>query len=144
MGEAEFVIQTKGLGKSYDGVHALKNLDLHVPDKAIFAFLGPNGAGKTTTIKLLLGLIKPTSGSGTVMGKDIVRESVAIRADIGYLPQDFRFYEHMSPRQTLEYTIKFFFKGPQVIDNLPALLFIQHIVPGRHGGVRLAVTDDVE
>ena len=83
MSETEFVIQTKGLGKSYDGVHALKNLDLHVPDKTIFAFLGPNGAGKTTTIKLLLGLIKPTSGSGTVMGKDIVRESVAIRADIG-------------------------------------------------------------
>jgi ABC-type multidrug transport system ATPase subunit len=57
MSETEFVIQTKGLGKSYDGVHALKNLDLHVPDKAIFAFLGPNGAGKTTTIKLLLGLV---------------------------------------------------------------------------------------
>lgn len=112
-----YVIETKGLGKSYDGVHALKNLDLQVPDKTIFAFLGPNGAGKTTTIKLLLGLIKPTSGSASVFGMDIVRESVAIRADIGYLPQDFRFYEHMSPRQTLDYTIKFFFKGPQTEIN---------------------------
>ena len=111
------VIQTKGLGKSYGEVHALKDLDLQVPEKTIFAFLGPNGAGKTTTIKLLLGLIKPTSGSGTVFGKDIVRNSVDIRADIGYLPQDFRFYEHMSPRQTLDYTIKFFFKGPQTEIN---------------------------
>ena len=51
------------------------------------------------------------------MGKDIVGESVAIRADIGYLPQDFRFYEHMSPRQTLDYTLKFFFKGPQTEMN---------------------------
>ncbi|MHA1938822.1 MAG: ABC transporter ATP-binding protein [Candidatus Thorarchaeota archaeon] len=145
MSETEFVIQTKGLGKSYDGVHALKNLDLHVPDKAIFAFLGPNGAGKTTTIKLLLGLVKPTSGSGIVMGKDIVRESVAIRADIGYLPQDFRFYEHMSPRQTLDYTLKFFFKGPQTelnrrIDEMLELVGLTDLadrpIKGFSGGER--------
>jgi ABC-2 type transport system ATP-binding protein len=78
-----FVIETKGLGKSYGEVQALKNLDLRVPGKTIFAFLGPNGAGKTTTIKLLLGLIKPTSGSGSVFGMDIVRKSVDIRAGIG-------------------------------------------------------------
>lgn len=108
-----YVIQTKGLSKSYNGVDALKSLDLQVPDKTIFAFLGPNGAGKTTTIKLLLGLIRPTRGSGRIFGKDIVRDSVDIRASVGYLPQDFRFYEHMSARQTLNYTAKFFFKSPQ-------------------------------
>lgn len=113
MSETEYVIDTKGLSKSYDGVDALKNLDLQVPEKSIFAFLGPNGAGKTTTIKLLLGLIRPTSGSGKIFGQDIQRESVDIRARVGYLPQDFRFYEHMSARQTLDYTAKFFFKGPQ-------------------------------
>lgn len=109
----DFVIQTKGLSKTFGEVQALKNLDLQVPDKTIFAFLGPNGAGKTTTIKLLLGLLIPTSGGGTVFGKDIVRDSVDIRASVGYLPQDFRFYEHMTSRQTLDYTAKFFFKGPQ-------------------------------
>jgi len=107
------VISTEGLSKSFGEVHALKTLDLHVPQKSIFAFLGPNGAGKTTTIKLLLGLLKPTRGSGKIFGMDIVRDSVDIRTRIGYLPQDPRFYEHMTARQTLDYTAKFFYTGPQ-------------------------------
>jgi len=107
------VIRTEGLSKSFGEVHALKSLDLRVPQKSIFGFLGPNGAGKTTTIKLLLGLLKPTSGSGKIFGMDILHDSVDIRANIGYLPQDTRFYEHMTARQTLEYTARFFYVGPQ-------------------------------
>jgi ABC-2 type transport system ATP-binding protein len=113
MNSNDFVICTEGLSKSFGEVHALKSLDLRVPPKSIFAFLGPNGAGKTTTIKLLLGLLKPTSGNGNILGMDIVRDSVDIRAQIGYLPQDARFYEHMTARQTLEYTAKFFYSGSQ-------------------------------
>jgi ABC-2 type transport system ATP-binding protein len=113
MNSNDFVICTEGLSKSFGEVHALKSLDLRVPQKSIFAFLGPNGAGKTTTIKLLLGLLKPTNGTGTILGMDIVHDSVDIRARIGYLPQDARFYEHMTARQTLEYTAKFFYSGPQ-------------------------------
>ena len=113
MNSNDFVIRTEGLSKSFGEVHALKSLNLQVPQKSIFAFLGPNGAGKTTTIKLLLGLIKPTSGGGVIFGKDIIRDSVEIRANIGYLPQDARFYEHMTARQMLEYTAKFFYAGPQ-------------------------------
>jgi len=109
----ELVINTEGLSKSFGEVHALKSLDLRVSQKSIFAFLGPNGAGKTTTIKLLLGLLTPTSGSGKILGMDIIRDSVDIRARIGYLPQDARFYEHMTARQTLEYTARFFYAGPQ-------------------------------
>jgi ABC-2 type transport system ATP-binding protein len=113
MNSNDLVIRTEGLSKSFGEVHALKSLDLRVPQKSIFAFLGPNGAGKTTTIKLLLGLLRPTSGSGKIFGKDIVHDSVDIRTNIGYLPQDPRFYEHMSARQTLDYTAKFFYTGPQ-------------------------------
>ena len=113
MNSDDLVITTEGLSKSFGEVHALKSLDLRVPQKSIFAFLGPNGAGKTTTIKLLLGLLKPTRGGGMILGMDILRESVDIRAKIGYLPQDPRFYEHMTARQTLEYTAKFFYAGPQ-------------------------------
>jgi len=113
MNANDLVINTEGLSKSFGEVHALKSLDLRVPQKSIFAFLGPNGAGKTTTIKLLLGLLKPTSGSGKILGMDIVRDSVDIRANIGYLPQDARFYEHMTARQMLEYTARFFYAGPQ-------------------------------
>jgi len=111
---SDLVIHTQGLSKSFGEVHALKSLDLQVPQKSIFAFLGPNGAGKTTTIKLLLGLLKPTSGKAKIFGLDIVRDSVDIRANIGYLPQDARFYEHMTARQMLEYTARFFYTGPKM------------------------------
>src|SRR4030065_469852 len=106
MNSNDLVISTEGLSKSFGKVHALKSLDLRVPQKSIFAFLGPNGAGKTTTIKLLLGLIKPTSGGGKILGMDIIHDSVAIRANIGYLPQDTHFYEHLTARLTVEYTAK--------------------------------------
>jgi ABC-2 type transport system ATP-binding protein len=107
------VIRTQGLSKTYDGVEALKSLTLEVPPKSIFAFLGPNGAGKTTTLKLLLGLTRPSAGSGTIFGKDIVSDSVDIRASVGYLPQDARFYEHMTARETLRYAAGFFYRGPK-------------------------------
>jgi ABC-2 type transport system ATP-binding protein len=107
------VIQTNGLSKSFNGVDALKNLTLNVPKNSIFGFLGPNGAGKTTTMKLLLGLIHPTAGTGTIFGRDIVRESVDIRTRVGYLPQDPRFYMHMTARQILDFTARFYFRGPK-------------------------------
>jgi ABC-2 type transport system ATP-binding protein len=107
------VIQTDGLSKTYGQVHALKSLDLRVPRNSIFGFLGPNGAGKTTTMKLLLGLIRPTTGGGTVFGRDIVRDSVTIRSRVGYLPQQPRFVDEMTARETLHFTARFFFKGPK-------------------------------
>ena len=109
----EFVIQTSGLSKTYKKIQALKGLDLKVPRHSIFGFLGPNGAGKTTTIKLLLGLAKPTGGKGSVFGKDIAHESTEIRARVGYLAQDPRYYEHMTARQTLTFTAGLFYSGPQ-------------------------------
>lgn len=107
------VIQTHGLSKVYKETAALKSLDLDVSHNSIFGFLGPNGAGKTTTIKLLLGLIHPTGGKAEVFGLDSVRDSVDIRARVGYLPQEPHFYEHMTARQTLRFTARFFFKGPE-------------------------------
>ena len=109
------VIQTHGLTKTYEEVNALQNLDLQVPRNSICGFLGPNGAGKSTTIKLLLGLIRPTSGSADVFGLDSVRESVAIRQRVGYLAQDPRYYEHNSARETLRFTARFFFSGPDTL-----------------------------
>ena len=82
------VIETDNLCKTYKSIKALCSLSLQVPQHSIFGFLGPNGAGKTTTIKLLLGLARPTSGSGRIFGYDIVKESVKIRRRVGYLAQD--------------------------------------------------------
>ncbi|MCC6192657.1 MAG: ABC transporter ATP-binding protein, partial [Anaerolineales bacterium] len=87
-------------------------LSLRVPKNSIFGFLGPNGAGKTTTIKLLLGLARPTSGAAAVFGRDIARDSAEIRKRVGYLAQDPRYYEHMTARETLRFTLRFFFSGP--------------------------------
>ena len=114
MNATDFVIDTRGLGKAYNGVQALKSLDLKVPKNSIFGFLGPNGAGKTTAIKLLLGLTRPTSGSGAIFGQDIVEESVDIRKRIGYMAQDPRFYEHMTARETLRFKAHFYYSGPAV------------------------------
>jgi ABC-2 type transport system ATP-binding protein len=105
------VIRTQGLSKTYQGVNALQPLDLQVARHSIFGFLGPNGAGKSTTIKLLLGLAKPTGGSATIFGQDSVRDSVAIRERVGYLAQDPRYYDHMSARETLRFTARFFYSG---------------------------------
>ena len=107
------VIQTNGLSKIYDGISVLNGLNLNVPQHSIFGFLGPNGAGKTTAMKLLLGLIEPSSGQGTIFGHDIVHDSLAIRSRVGYMPQQPHFYPTMSARETVLFTARFFFKGPQ-------------------------------
>lgn len=79
-------IDVEGLTKHYGPVRALDGVSLQVAPGEIFGFLGPNGAGKSTLIRVLLGLLHPTAGRGTVLGLDVVRESVAIRGRIGYLP----------------------------------------------------------
>jgi ABC-2 type transport system ATP-binding protein len=112
-GETPAVIETKGLAKTYGQVTALKPLDLGVARGSIFGFLGPNGAGKSTTMKLLLGLTRPTSGSGSVFGNDIVSESFQIRRRVGYLAQSPRYYGHMTARETLRFVARFFYSGPE-------------------------------
>jgi ABC-2 type transport system ATP-binding protein len=107
------VISTRGLSKIYGDVQALKSLDLQVPRHSIFGFLGPNGSGKTTTIKLLLGLVRPTVGKGSIFGLDIVQNSVEIRQRIGFLAQDPRFYDFMTARETLRFKAGFFYRGPE-------------------------------
>ena len=106
-----FVIQTKNLSKSFGKVQALNSVCLNVPEHSIFGFLGPNGAGKTTLIKILLGLSRPTSGSGNIFGFDIVNESLEIRERIGYLPQRPRFIQYMTARENLMLTTRFFDLG---------------------------------
>ncbi len=113
MMNGQSVIQTTGLSKQYKSVSALQGLNLQVEQHSIFGFLGPNGAGKSTAIKLLLGLIRPTGGQAAIFGKDSVRDSVAIRRRVGYLAQDPRYYAHMTARETVRFSARFFFSGPK-------------------------------
>jgi ABC-2 type transport system ATP-binding protein len=112
-------IRTDGLTKDFGHGHGVFGLDLEVERGEIFGFLGPNGSGKSTTMRLLLDLIRPTSGSATVLGLDTRRESLELRQRVGYLPGDFELY----PKLT----------GGDVLDLFAAL----------HGGVDRRVRDDL-
>ncbi|MBN2045357.1 MAG: ABC transporter ATP-binding protein [Anaerolineales bacterium] len=113
MAQQDFVIKIDGITKKYGETQALKGVDLQVRRNSIYGFLGPNGAGKTTLMKILLRLVRPTSGRAAIFGMDIQKESVAIRERIGYLPQHPRFIEYMTARENLIFTAKFFFSGPE-------------------------------
>jgi ABC-2 type transport system ATP-binding protein len=84
-------------------VRALEDLSIEVRDGEIFGFLGPNGAGKSTTIRLLLGFLHPSAGSASVLGLDVVRDSVEIRRRTGYLPGGIALYDTMSGEDLLDY-----------------------------------------
>lgn len=81
-------IETSGLGKVYDGITALDNVSFQVEWGEVFGLLGPNGAGKTTTLRILITLIRPTSGWAVVCGYDVAREPEQVRNVIGYVPQE--------------------------------------------------------
>lgn len=93
------------LSKKYSraNVYALKDLTLHVSPGEVYGFLGPNGAGKSTAINTLMNYLRPTSGSATIFGHDVVKESVEIKPDVGYLAGDGALYSKMTGRQFLEY-----------------------------------------
>jgi ABC-2 type transport system ATP-binding protein len=84
-------------------IRALDDLSITVREGEIFGFLGPNGAGKSTAIRLLLGFLHPTTGSGTVLGRDIVGDSVEIRRRVGYLPGGIALYDSLSGERLLDY-----------------------------------------
>ena len=96
-------IETEALTKFYGRQRGVENLTLGVGPGEVFGFLGPNGAGKTTTIRLLMDLIRPTSGSIRVLGYDLRRNPVPARRRIGYLPGDLELYRDMSGKELLAF-----------------------------------------
>jgi ABC-2 type transport system ATP-binding protein len=104
------IINTVGLTKFYGHDRGIENINLSVKEGEIFGFIGPNGAGKSTTIRTLLGLIKPTSGSATIFGKDILTHGPSIREDIGYLPSEVFYYDNMRVIDLLNYSASFYKK----------------------------------
>jgi len=95
------VIATNKLTKYYGKIRGIENLNLKVNEGEIFGFLGPNGAGKTTTIRLLLNLIKASSGSAYVFGMDSQRDTLEIRRRLGYIPGEVAFYDGMNGKDFL-------------------------------------------
>jgi ABC-2 type transport system ATP-binding protein len=107
---AESIIRTSNLHKNYDGVLALRGLDLDIPSGSICGFLGRNGAGKTTTIKILLGMSHPTSGTAHVFGLDASspQSSLEIRRRAGFVSEDKDLYGYMTVDELIRFTAAFF------------------------------------
>src|SRR5947199_10059090 len=97
-----YVIQTENLTKSYGTRIAVNHLNLTVEAKQIHGFLGPNGAGKSTTIKMLVGLLKPDSGSLRILGQKTTGDNPAVRRRIGYMPELPKFPKHLSGLELLD------------------------------------------
>jgi len=98
------MIEINHLTKDFGRVVAVNDLSLHVPAGEIFCFLGPNGAGKTTTIKMLTGLLRPTSGDARIGGIDIQRNPVEAKKLIGYIPDMPYLYERLTPEDFFIFT----------------------------------------
>lgn len=99
-------------------LRALDAIDLTVKEREIFGLIGPNGAGKTTALRIIGTLMKPTSGSVSVMGHDVVRESMDVRRLISYLPEDAGAYENLTGREYLAFMARFFGGDGDKVVNL--------------------------
>jgi ABC-2 type transport system ATP-binding protein len=105
-----YIVETSDLAKRYGEFDAVRGLTFGVPEHSICAFLGQNGAGKSTTLRILLGMVRPTSGSGRIFGLPIdnERDSVRIRERTGFVAEDKRLYDYMTVAQILRFTRSFF------------------------------------
>jgi len=107
MGEM-YVIETQDLTKYYGKDRGIIDLSLEIEEGEIFGFIGPNGAGKSTTIRTLLGLIFPTAGNGRIFGLDIVKQTKAIKKQVGFMPSEVNYYEKMDGHELLQYSASFY------------------------------------
>jgi len=98
------MIDIQNLCRHFGAVTAVRNLNLHVPKGEIFCFLGPNGAGKTTTIKILTGLLRPSSGSTRIAGLDIQKEPLKVKQLMGYIPDMPFMYDRLTAMEFLQFT----------------------------------------
>ncbi|MCG3129036.1 MAG: putative multidrug ABC transporter ATP-binding protein YbhF [Phycisphaerae bacterium] len=103
MTAAPATIETREISRRFGALLAVDSVTLSVPRGAIFGFLGPNGSGKSTLIRMLCGVLRPTSGSGRVLGCDVARDSEAVKRRIGYMSQKFSLYGDLSVLENLEF-----------------------------------------
>ncbi len=103
MSETAPIIETSGLTKQFGPIRAVDGLNLAVGPGEMFVLVGPDGAGKTTTIRMLCGILAPSSGWARILGRDLVKEAAAIKSDIGYLSQRFSLYGDLTVDENIEF-----------------------------------------
>ena len=131
-------IAVHGLSKKFGRNEVLRSVNLSVPPNSVFGFLGPNGAGKTTTMKILVGLLHPTSGSASVLGHDVASDGMRARAAIGYLPQDASYWSHLTVRDVLNFTARRYLDLSrralaEHVDDIIELAGLDHLADRRVG-----------
>jgi ABC-2 type transport system ATP-binding protein len=132
----ETVIEAQDLTKRYNGVAAVKNVSFAVARGEIFGLLGPNGAGKTTTILMLLGLSEITHGKARVLGHDPVREPLAVKRRVGYLPDQVGFYDNLTASENMRYMARLLgVERTQQDDKIEAALAHVGLADVRHNRV---------
>ncbi len=143
----EYVIQTRGLTRYFGGRPAVYELNLDVPRGSVFAFLGRNGSGKTTTIRMLMGLLPPTRGTGDILGHDIRALTPEIRARIGYLTEEHQLYAWMNVKECGGFQSKFFskwndriYRGVAGHFGLNPAAKVKNLSRGERAGLCLALT----
>jgi len=104
----DWVIDVTGLNKFYGSKHVVKDLSLQLKQGEIFGFLGPNGSGKTTSIRMLCGLLTPDSGQGTCLGFDVIKQSAAIKRQVGYMTQRFSLWDDLTIAENLHFVARMF------------------------------------
>ena len=141
------VIHTRGLTRYFGGRPAVYDLSLEVPRGCVFAFLGRNGSGKTTTIRMLLGLLRPTRGEGSILGYDIQALPPEARARIGYLTEEHQLYGWMTVQETGQFQAGFFsrwnekvFRGVTGHFGLKSEARVKDLSRGERAGLCLALT----
>lgn len=102
----DYIIQTENLTKNFGKARGVTNLNVAVPRGVIYGFIGPNGAGKSTTIRLLLGMLKATSGSATIFGLDVWKDAVEIHKRIAYVPGDVHLWPNLTGGEVIDLLIK--------------------------------------
>jgi len=100
---AKHAVETDKLSRKFGSAIAVNEMSMQIRQGSIYGFLGPNGSGKSTTIRMLCGILEPTSGSGQVLGLDIARESEAVKSKIGYMSQKFGLYEDLTILENLQF-----------------------------------------
>ncbi len=96
-------IHVENLTKKFGSFTAVDNISFSIPQGSIFGFLGPNGSGKSTTIRMLCGVLHPTSGKALIMGKDVTKDTEAVRQSLGYMSQRFSLYEDLTVEENLDF-----------------------------------------
>src|SRR5271169_6465697 len=111
------LVEIQGLTKSYGGFEAVKDLNLSVSAGKIFALLGPNGAGKTTTIRMLMGILAPTSGTARIDGLDCFQDRVEVKRRVGYLPDEPIFHDYLRGNEIIHFSGEMHGLSRSEIDN---------------------------